>query len=353
MFKSKPRKVLKPTPAELFIEPEQGEGTNFEIRLAGLLGYLTPIDRFYICSHAPTPHIDAKQWQLRIDGSGVRQSTTLSYDELRAMPQTSVTRMVECAGNGRVFFKQYFGREIEGTQWRTGAIGVAEWTGVRLRDVLARAELTRAACSVMPEGLDELRFARPLPLTKAMADDTIVALVMNGEVLPPDHGYPARVIVSGWLGAASVKWIGRIQVAEEPLYSKWNTEDYTMAGPDYAREEPADGAPITTMPVMSVLDLDWPATLSPGTQVIRGRDFSGEGRISRVEYKIDNGSWRQARLCEPNIAGAWVRWEFDWRAEPGEREIRVRATDEQGHRQPDKMLWNDHGCQYNAVSPIR
>ncbi len=340
-------RVVKPTPPELM--NDLGDGSNYASRLSRLPGYLTPTDRFYIRNHGTTPRIDTAAWRLRIDGTGVRRSVEFSHEQLWAMPQTSVIRAIECAGNGRRFFAEAFGRQAEGTQWRTGAIGVAEWSGVALHELLERVGLTPGVRDVMPEGLDELRIDRPMPLAKALADDTILALAMNGETLPPDHGYPARVVVPGWLGTASIKWVGRIQVAEEPLHSYWNTKDYVLAGPDYPPVGPADGPPITSMPPMSVLELDWPASMPPGAHAVRGRAYSGEGRASRVDYRIDDGGWQRARLREPNIAGAWARFEIGWQAEPGRHTIQVRATDEQGHSQPDAVTWNDHGCLYNAV----
>lgn len=341
------RGIVKQTPPELM--GDLGDGLNFATRWANHPGYLTPIDRFYIRNHDATPRIDASTWRLRVDGTGVRESAEFGYDQLWSMPLTSVVRSIECAGNGRVFFAENHGRKAEGTQWRTGAMGTAEWTGVRLRDLLERVGLTAGARDVMPEGLDELRIDRPMPLAKAMAEDTLVVLAMNGEVLPADHGFPARVLVPGWIGTASIKWVGRIQVAQEELHSYWNTRDYVLAGPDYPRVGPADGVPITVMPPMSIVELDWPASLPAGRHVVRGRAFSGEDRVSRVEVRVDDGDWQEARLDEPNFAGAWVRWEIDWHATPGEHEIRARTTDAQGHSQPDSVPWNDHGCLYNAI----
>jgi DMSO/TMAO reductase YedYZ molybdopterin-dependent catalytic subunit len=339
--------VVKPTPPELMAD--LGDGLNYATHWTAHPGYLTPTDRFYIRNHDPTPVIDAAGWRLRIDGTGVHTPVELTYGELAAMPQTSVIRTIECAGNGRVFFAEHFDQPAEGTQWRTGAMGTAEWTGVPLREVLARAGLRPGARDVMPEGLDELRLDRPMPLGKAMASDTILALAMNGEVLPADHGFPARVVVPGWIGTASIKWVGRIQVAAEPLHSYWNTHDYVLAGPDYPTVGPADGVPITVMPPDSLVELDWPATLPAGRHTLRGRAFSGHGRIERVQVRLDGGDWQDARLCAPDIAGAWVRWECDWQATPGEHAIEVRATDAAGHTQPDSVPWNDHGCLYNAI----
>src|SRR5690606_38781496 len=132
-----------------------------------------------------------------------------------------------CAGNGRAFFDTQQGTEARGTQWRLGAIGVAEWRGVPLSALLDRAGVRADAVDVMPEGLDPEvedsgRVRRPLPVEKAL-DDVLVVYEMNGEPLPPDHGYPARLLVPGWIGIANIKWVGRIEVATEPLFSAWNT----------------------------------------------------------------------------------------------------------------------------------
>lgn len=339
--------VRKPTPPELFMN--RGTGTDFETRLNTWSDYLTPNDRFYIRSHSPTPEIDIATWRLRIDGSGIREPVELSYDQINAMPQTTVTKTLECAGNARRFFKEVFGKEAQGVQWRLGAVGIAEWTGMRLRDLLELAGITDGARDVMPEGLDDHHGRRPMPLAKALADDTILAVAMNGEALPADHGYPARVVVPGWLGTASIKWVGRIQVATESLYVPWNTEEYVLVGPDYPAPAPAKGVPITEMPVMSLLELDWPATLATGRHTIHGRAYAGEGCVCAVVYSIDNGDWQPATLLEPNLAGAGARFAFDWNAEPGYHEIRLRASDQRGRTQPDSVPWNDYGCCYNAV----
>lgn len=189
------KQVVKPTPDTLFAD--RGTGSDFETRLSTLDGYLVPNDRFFIRSHSPTPRIDVSTWRLAINGSGVRKPMEFTYDQISAMPQVTLTRTIECSGNGRQFFKEAFGVAGEGGPWRTGAIGAAEWTGVRLRDVLAEVGLTDAARDVMPKGLDDHRVRRPMPLAKALADDTLLVLKMNGEVLPPDHGFPPRVLVSG------------------------------------------------------------------------------------------------------------------------------------------------------------
>ncbi len=196
------KQIVEPAPDELFAP--RGNGCDFETRLSALGdGFVTPTDRFYVRQHSPTPRIDPGSWRLLVDGSGVHRQLEVGYAELRDMPQVTYPRTLECAGNGRRFFKETYGIEAEGGQWGTGALGTAEWTGVRLRDLLDRAGLADDARDVMPEGLDDHRVRRPLPLAKALADDTLVALEMNGEPLWPDHGFPARLVVSGWVGRAA------------------------------------------------------------------------------------------------------------------------------------------------------
>jgi DMSO/TMAO reductase YedYZ molybdopterin-dependent catalytic subunit len=348
------RKVSKPTPTELM--EDTGTGLNYGTRPDRMPGYLTPNDRFFIRNHAPTPHLDTATWTLHVEGNGVREPIAYTYTDLwNHFPLVSVIRTIECAGNRRVLFGEQFGRRFGGTQWGRGAIGTAEWTGVRLRDLLEPAGITSAACEVMPEALDEIRARRPIPLAKAWADDTLVALAMNGEALSADHGFPARLVVSGWLGAASIKWLGRIEVSEDPLYVPWNTEDYVLIGPNYPANEPARGQAITALTVSSLVELPWPARLRPQPQMIRGRAFARENRVARVQYRIDDGPWQDAPIASPQTRGAWVRWQFSWNPEPGEHTLRVRATDDQGSTQPDSTSWNELGYLQHSVlaHPVR
>jgi DMSO/TMAO reductase YedYZ molybdopterin-dependent catalytic subunit len=347
-------KVVKPTPPGLM--EDAGTGLDYGTRPDRMPGYLVPNDRFYIRSHAPTPRVDAAAWTLRIEGDGVRRPVAYSYDDLRdRFPLVSVIRTIECAGNRRVLLGEEFGHTFAGTQWGRGAIGTAEWTGVRLRDLLEPAGLSPRAREVMPESLDEIRARRPMPLAKAMADDTLVALAMNGEPLPADHGFPARVVVSGWLGAASIKWLARIEVSEKHLYAPWNTEDYVLIGGGYPADGPARGPEITNLPAAALVELPWPARLRPEPQMIRGRAFAGENAVAAVEYRIDDGPWQPAQLADPDLPGAWVRWQFPWTPEPGQHVLRVRATDDRGHSQPEASAFNELGYLQHAVlaHPVR
>jgi len=164
-------KLVKPTPAELM--EDTGTGLDYGTRPDRMPGYLVPNDRFYVRSHAPTPAVDVADWTLRLEGDGVRQPVAYRYDELwNRFPLVSVIRTIECAGNRRVLLGEEFGSAFKGTQWGRGAIGTAEWTGVRLRDLLEPADLAPGAREVMPESLDAIRARRPMPLAKAKADDS-------------------------------------------------------------------------------------------------------------------------------------------------------------------------------------
>ena len=343
-----PAPVMKPTPEDLFFD----FGSNKEMRWENLYrrGYLVPNELFFVRNHTRTPSIDPVAWRLKLEGSGLQRSLELSYDDILAMPSVSVIRYVECAGNGRSFFETFQGKKAQGTQWKLGAIGVAEWTGVPLREILDRAGLKRTARDVMPEGLDDLKVRRPMPLAKALQDDTLLVYAMNGQPLPPDHGFPARVLVPGWIGVANIKWVGRIQVAEEPLFSSWNTETYVLIGPEYQPAPPAKGPVLSSQTIKSALELPWGGETTVRPQFVRGRAWSPSGRITKVEYSLDAGrNWQGTNLREPNIAQAWTRWDFIWDARPGNYKLRVRATDEKGNLQPDRVAYNEQGYLYNAV----
>jgi sulfane dehydrogenase subunit SoxC len=340
--------VVKPVPNTLF----NNFGSNHEMRWENMArqDYVVPNELFFIRNHTRTPTIDPATWRLRVEGSGVERPLELSYDELRALPSVTLPRSLECAGNGRSFFETIGGQRAEGTQWKLGAVGVAEWTGVPLREILERAGLKASARDVMPEGLDELKVRRPMSIDKARQDDTLVVHGMNGQPLPPDHGFPARVLIPGWVGSGNVKWVGRIEVSEEPLYSPWNTDSYVLQGPGYEPQPPAKGPILTEQNVKSAIELPWPAELTAGSQTLTGRAWSPVGKIARVECSLDNGAtYQEARLRDQNVERAWARWEVTWEATPGTYGIMVRATDERGNTQPDTVQFNTQGYLYNGV----
>ena len=290
--------IVKPLPPEWFIS----YGTNAEMRWDSVqdLGHVVPNERFFVRDHTATPLIDERSWRLEVVGSGLAGSgITLSYDDLRRMPQREVLTAVECAGNGRSFFGTQQGTPAPGTQWGLGAIGVARWRGVPLRAVLERAGISEAAVDVMPVGLDGTvvsggvdygHVRRPLPVAKAL-DDAILALAMNGEDLPPDHGFPVRLVVPGWIGVASVKWVGRIEVSDEPLFSYWNTQQYVMTGDAYP-----DRPVLGVQTVKSAWELA--TRRDPG-----GRPSADAHRTGLVGVRPDRRRRRQRRPRSDLVAG--------------------------------------------------
>jgi DMSO/TMAO reductase YedYZ molybdopterin-dependent catalytic subunit len=317
--------------------------------------FLVPPENLFVRSHAATPSIDEKTWKLSIEGSGVDKPLSLSYDELLKLPSKTLTRSLECAGNGRSFYQTFLNKPAQGTQWKFGAYGVGEWTGVPLSELLQRAGLKPSATNVMAIGLDQPRVRRPLPLDRAMLDDTLLVYAMNGKPLLPDHGFPARLIVPGYVGVNSTKWVGTIQVAEEPLFSDWNTKTYVLIGPDYQPQGQALGPAVGEQVMKSALALPWPAELKAGQQTVRGYAWSPRGKIGKVEVSTDGGqSFQPARLVEPNVEKAGVRWEFSFEARPGDLTLTPRATDDQGNAQPldlAQQKWNEQGYLWAVAVP--
>jgi DMSO/TMAO reductase YedYZ molybdopterin-dependent catalytic subunit len=354
-----PPPIVKPLPPEWFIN----YGTNAEMRWDTIdFGYVTPAERFFVRDHTATPLIDRRTWQLQIFGTGLRgapsvdRARTLNFEKLLRFPRRTITTAIECAGNGRSFFGTQQGTPVSGTQWQLGAVGVAEWTGVALSAVLEWAGVSRHAVDVMPAGLDATvvtagvdngHVRRPMPLEKAL-DDVLVAYAMNGRPLPPDHGAPARIVVPGWVGVANTKWVGQIEVSDEPLYSTWNTTQYRLIGPDYPPDEP----PLTNQVVKSALQLPWNAEFKVGRPVrLRGRSWSGKGAIARVDVSTDGGqNWYAAQLRGPNLPNAWTCWELPWLPHTvGPTQLLARATDTARRTQPDTVPFNTGGYVFGAV----
>ena len=321
-------------------------------------GYLTPNDRFFVCNSGTTPIIDAAEHVVHVHGDGVAHELELSVADLEAMPQRSVAAVLECAGNHRFLFREVVGEtldkrpQVTELMWGLGAVGMAQWRGVPLRHVLGLAGLGRDAFHVCPRGAEtdsregEVRI--PMPVSKAMDPDTILALEMNGQPLPPDHGSPVRMIVPGWIGAYSVKWVRDIEVSRNSLEVMRNTEFYVLRGNDW----PAGGIPITELNLKSSLALPWPARLPAGDHVLHGYARGSTAPIGSVHWSDDGGSsWRAAELTGPNEPCGWARFQFRWRAARGRHTLMTRATDRHGSTQPASVPFNNGGYLFNAVHP--
>lgn len=316
--------------------------------------YLMPNSLFYTFAHGRAPVVDINTWKLSIEGDGVEEPVQLSYEDLLRLPSRTVTRSLDCAGNGRAFYDLFLHQPAMGSQWHLGGYGIAEWTGVPFSELLIRARLKKTAVDLMPVGIDSKAARRPMPVAKAMKEDTLLVYLMNGEILPADHGFPARAFLPGWIGSASIKWVNQIIVSTEPIHVTMNTTSYVFIGPDYQPKPPAKGPVLTTQVLKSACCLPWPASLPAGKQKVTGYAWSPFGKITRVDVSLDDSkSFQVATLIEPNIECAGVRWEFSFNAKPGNMTITPRATDEKGNTQHDisQQKWNQLGYLFGAMVP--
>jgi sulfane dehydrogenase subunit SoxC len=352
-FTAPARELHDPKPEQFFIPIGS---MNAEMRFEQMASrtYTTPNSLFFARNHDATPVIDPKNWMLSVQGDGVSTPLRINYNELLKMPAVTITRYVECAGNGRSFYDTLLHNPAQGGQWKLGAYGVAEWTGVRLSEILNQANIKSSAVDVMPSGLDSLSIERPMPVAKAMMDDTIVAYMMHGDILPADHGFPARVIAPDWVGVASIKWLGKITVSQTPIYVEKNTTSYILEGLDYPPQPPAIGQVLSDNTMKSACCLPWPATLNAGSQKVTGYAWSPFGKIAKVEVSTNGGiGYQQAALTGPNIERAGTRWEFTFNAVPGDMTLTPRASDDKGNTQPPASTWkwNRQGYVFGAAVP--
>jgi sulfite oxidase len=333
---------------------------DYETPVALLDSFITPVDHFYVRSHMPVPAgLDAATWTLQVEGE-VTTPLTLSMADLRALPSTTVTAVLECAGNGRAFFEP----PVAGVQWAKGAVGNARWTGVRMADVLKRAGVSSTGRFVTLNGADrgmgqQPDFIRQLPLDKAMHPDTLIAYDMNGAPLPPLHGFPLRAIVPGWEGAYAIKWLTTLRVLDREFDGFWVATGYrypTRTVAPGAAVDPKDMAPLTGLVVKSLITRPVDAAeTEPGKVEVAGFAWAGETDIARVEVSSDHGaSWQPARLVGERARYSWRRFEHSFEAtRPGSYLILSRATDANGRSQPMMPPWNPSGYLWNAPDSVR
>ncbi len=301
---------------------------------------IVPTERFFMRSNGPVPIIAPETWSMTVTGR-VDHPLHLRLGDLQSLPQRTLTAFLECAGNGRTRFAPV----PDGTPWANDAAGNAVWEGVPLAVVLDLAGIHDGAVDVVSQGGDFPEMQRGLPLAVARDPDTLLVLRMNGEPLPVGHGGPVRLLVPGWAGIASTKWLAGLDVLDHAFTGYWNSDNYVFWG--------ADGTPlrpIREMAVKSVISTPLDGTgIEAGSTVIAGYAWSGYGAIDQVEVSVDGGaSWRQADL---ECAGhrSWARFHYSWKAIPGHHRLMARATDERRLRQPAVAAWNGKGYGQNGV----
>jgi sulfane dehydrogenase subunit SoxC len=331
---------------------------NHGMPLEMLRAELTPPGLHYLLIHYDIPHVDPGAWRLEIGGALARP-VTLDLADLTRLPRRSVRVTLECAGNGRARLDP----RPESQPWLVEAVGTAEWGGTPLAPLLREVGLSDAAKEVVFTGADhgvehgvEQDYQRALPLVDALGEDVLVAYEMNGSPLPPQHGYPVRLVVPGWYGMAHVKWLTRIDVVTEPFTGYQNQESYRVRS---SPEEP--GVPVTRIePRALLVPPGFPDFMTrhrfvrPGRVPMEGRAWSGWGPVTGVEVSVDGGAtWREATLG-PETSGrwAWRRFTAGWDASPGDHEICARARDGAGRLQPVRPHWNLSGFSNNEVQRV-
>ncbi len=340
------------------------EPFNAETGLAALAeGSLTATDAFYVRGHGAVPELDSAAWRLHVHGV-VERELELSLAPVReAFREREVTATLQCAGNRRAGLIAV--RDIPGeAPWGPGATGTATWTGVALADVLALAGPQRAATHVgfdgadlCPEAKPAQRFGGSIPLDKACRREVLLAWAMNGEPLPAVHGAPLRVVVPGYIGARSVKWLERIEGRSKPWQGYFQHVVYRLL-PEDGTPAPGAGMPLGLIALNA--DVLSPAdgeTVAAGTVVVRGYAFAGgERHVARVDVSLDAGAtWSQAELLEDLGPWAWRHWRITVDLAPGEHELTVRAWDSSAATQPEDeaALWNPKGYVNNARPRVR
>lgn len=319
---------------------------NAETPLDRLVGAITPAGRHYIRDHfaRPTP-----PQTLVVDGA-VRTPLELAHADLRRLPQRSLVVTLECAGNGRAFLDP----PVPGEQWRSGAVGTAEWTGVSLGAVLEMAEPLATAVDLVCVGADagtpadvgtRIAYERSLSLADALREDVLLAYAMNGEDLPREHGAPLRLVVPGWYGMASVKWLARLRLIERRFDGFFQARRYLVddrplreIAPRAIISRPRDGERIPARPF-----------------VVAGYAWSGRGAVSRVEISSDDGaSWHDAKLGPALSPYAWRQWDASVTPPAkGPLVLLARATTPSGITQPTTQVRSALGYENNAARPVR
>lgn len=330
---------------------------NHGIALEMLRHDVTPAGLHYLLNHFDIPYVaEAQSWRLSVEGL-VEKPLSLSLADLQALPHKSQRVTLECAGNGRGRFQPRW----PSMPWMHEAVGTSEWTGTPLKAVLERAGLKPDVVDIAFHGIDsgfdrsnEHNYGRSLKPALALDENVLLVWAMNGQPLLPQHGFPLRMIVPGWYGMASVKWLARIEALNQPY------QGYQQIGTYHFKAHADDkGIPITHMRVKSLMVPpgvpDWYSRkrlVEKGPMTIYGRAWSGNGTpIAKVEVSV-NGVWADAQLDPSAGPFAWRGWRFNWAASPGGYDFACRATDAAGNIQPLEAQYDRGGFGNNSVHRI-
>jgi len=358
--------------------------------------FITPVEEFYVRNHYPTPMVeqrpvlDPRNWKMKIHGNAIDRPIEITYDDLVKMPSRTIIATMECHGNGRsLFWEQQGQTQVAGGNWVLGAVGQAEWQYVPLSHIFGLVGLKKDAKSALFwSGVDGNDMGRPMPVSELIArgDDIGICFKMNGNDLLPDHGAPVRLIVPGWGGTASIKWLTEMRVDSHQHWVRLNTKGEAYIGPDYQAPAvgptdefiggitPADvkGPMVTWMPIKSVITVPLVLDKSPsipanyplkrgelpklpvGRQLVRGYAWAPQHGIRAVEYRVDGGAWQRAHIQGPNLGRyTWVRFDFMWDAPRGNHVIETRGIDTAGNMQPETVPLNILGMANGAIPKFK
>ena len=337
------------------LEELQLAARNHGMPLEALRYPVTPVGLHYLLIHYDVPVVEPETWRLTVRGE---RELVLGLEELRARPAAEVTVTMECAGNGRAKLDP---RPVS-QPWLLEAVGTARWRGTPLRPLLEEAGIGGAVevlCTGLDRGIEaeeEQAFQRSLPLEEALRGEVLLAYEMNGAPLPPQHGFPLRLVVPGWYGMTNVKWLERIELVDTPFAGYQNSWSYRLR-----QAEDEEGVPLDRMQPRSLMVppgipefMTRDRTVSAGEVLLQGRAWSGHAPVEQVEVSSDGGeTWDAAELEPAGEPWAWRAWSFRWSAEPGEHVLCCRARDEAGNEQPREPPWNLGGYANNAVQAVR
>jgi sulfite oxidase len=319
---------------------------------------VTPTGRFFVRSHAPTPAVDPASFRLTVGGM-VERALRLSLEEIHSLPKRTIAATIQCAGWRR--------RELLGVApvpdelpWDLEAIGTAEWSGVPLALVLEAAGLQPGARHIALESIDSCEkegrtfsFGSSIPLEKALRNEVLLAYEMNGQPLPAIHGGPLRLVVPGYIGARSVKWLGAVTVQAAPSDNHFQARAYRLVPPGAA-----DGLMLGETPINAAILVPQEGAVVPaGRLILRGVALTGgERTVARVEVSPNGGaSWAIATQLDEEQPYIWRRWERIFELAPGEHELVVRAWDSAANTMPERLetVWNVRGYMNNAWHRVR
>jgi DMSO/TMAO reductase YedYZ molybdopterin-dependent catalytic subunit len=328
---------------------------NHGMPLEALRYPVTPVGLHYLLIHYDVPVVEAETWRLTVRGE---RELVLGLEELRARPAAEVTVTMECAGNGRARLDP---RPVS-QPWLLEAVGTARWRGTPLRPLLEEAGIGGAVevlCTGLDRGIEaeeEQAFQRSLSLEEALRGEVLLAYEMNGAPLPPQHGFPLRLVVPGWYGMTNVKWLEQIELVDTPFAGYQNSWSYRLR-----QAEDEEGVPLDRMQPRSLMVppgipefMTRDRTVAAAEVLLQGRAWSGHAPVEQVEVSTDGGeTWHAAELEPAGEPWAWRGWSYRWNAEPGEHVLCCRARDEAGNEQPHEPPWNLGGYANNAVQAVR